>query len=188
VQSGFVDGAPGTRVLTDGSTIDLTQIVNLANCSKTATCSSDELIAVSSARPWGANNPRWRLYAYGSLANVRPGLTDSPYYAVAMAADDASENDREAEKDGDAPCDGEAAVLAGDPPVPSCNPGTGVIALRAEAFGPRGARKVVEMTIARRCTARRSTASSATICADAEGYNIGIGSSGVRILSWREVK
>ena len=35
----------------------------------------------------------------------------------------------------------------GDPPT--CNPGTGVIAMRAEAFGPRGAHKVIELTLAR---------------------------------------
>jgi PilX N-terminal len=193
VQSAFVDGAAGgTRVLADGSTIDLGQIVNLANCSKTAACTSDELTAATRARPWGANNPLWRLYAYGRLANVRPEPTDSPYYVVAMAADDASENDGEAEKDGDTPCGGEEPVLAGDPPAPSCNPGTGVIALRAEAFGPRGARKVVEMTIARRCPALRSTAANAAICGDSEDYSsegsdVGMGPS-VRILSWREVK
>src|SRR5439155_21725553 len=31
----------------------------------------------------------------------------------------------------------------------AANPGAGVLALRAEAFGPRGAQKVIEATIAR---------------------------------------
>jgi hypothetical protein len=33
--------------------------------------------------------------------------------------------------------------------APAINSGTGVLALRAEAFGPRGAHKVIEMTIAK---------------------------------------
>ena len=186
VQSSFVDGAPGgVRSLADGSTIDLFQRQNLANCSSVSVCSEDELNRVTRARPWGANNPRWRLYAYGRLAAFS---VDSPYYVVVMVADDGADNDGDPGKDGSAPCGSAEPIVDGDPPAPGCNPGTGIIELRAEAFGPRGARKAIEMTIARTCTAEGATASKPAICGEAQGYNLRMGQSAIRILSWREVK
>jgi hypothetical protein len=136
-QSAFVDGAPsGTRTLQDGSTIDLTGAINMANCQKVTTCSDADLTdPANKERPWGANNPRWRLYAYAHLKDMLPATDtiNSPYYVVVMVADDPSDNDGDPLKDG---------VTAG-------NPGSGVIAMRAEAFGPRGAHKVLEATLAR---------------------------------------
>ena len=71
LRSSWVDGPPsGSRALADGSTIDLAQAVNLANCGKTAVCTAADLIAVTSDRPWGANNPQWWPYAYGPLRNL----------------------------------------------------------------------------------------------------------------------
>src|SRR6185295_7455772 len=58
---------------------------------------------------------------------------DSAFYVVLMVADDPSEDDGLPLQDG---------LLEG-------NPGQGVIALRAEAFGPRGAHKTIEATISR---------------------------------------
>src|SRR5262245_21500838 len=59
--STFVDGPfGGARTLVDGSTIDLTQVVNLANCDKTTTCTAADMVAVTDQRPWAANNPRWQ--------------------------------------------------------------------------------------------------------------------------------
>ena len=134
-QSAFIDGSPsGTRMLPDGSTIDLTQAINMANCQKVATCSAAEMDAVTAERPWGPNNPRWQLYAYGNLSTMLPTDTiNSPYYAIVLVADDPSENDGDPAKDGSS----------------QANPGSGVLALRAEAFGPRGAHKIVELTVAR---------------------------------------
>ena len=144
-QSAFVDGAPsGLRTLADGATIDLGQLVDLANCGKAARCGDAEMDAVTPKRPWGANNPRWRLYAYGNLGEMLPGRKiDSREYVVVMAADDPSETDGKPTQDG------------------IDTPGAGVLALRAEAFGPRGTRRMIEATIARTPT-------------------------GVRLLSWRE--
>src|SRR5436190_416722 len=66
VVSAFADGAPsGTRRLDDGSMLDLSQVVNIANCEKPAGCTSTDMNAVTDDRPWGANNPRWNLFAYG---------------------------------------------------------------------------------------------------------------------------
>lgn len=108
--SAFVDGPPaGARPLGDGSTIDLTLATQVAN---------------NEPRPWGANNPVWRLFGYGRLGRT---------YVIVWVADDPSEND------GDASIDGGGAA----------NPGAGILALRAEAFSVGGARKVLEATVRR---------------------------------------
>jgi hypothetical protein len=84
------------------------------------------------------------LYAYGNLGDMLPGRRiDSHEYVVVMAADDPSETDGKPLQDG------------------IDTPGAGILALRAEAFGARGTRRMIEATIARTPT-------------------------GVRLLSWRE--
>ena len=147
VQSAFVDGAPsGTRRLPDGSTIDLAEAVNIANCGHAASCSASELVGNATGdRPWAANNPVWRLYAYGPLNDMIPSKTiNSPFYVVLMVADDPSEND------GNPALDGGPPVPPPPPqPPPARNMGSGVLALRAEAFGPRGAHKTIEATVSR---------------------------------------
>src|SRR5450631_3461311 len=139
MQSAFVDGpASGVRTLSDGLPLDLGRVLNTANCQKTTTCSASDLTAVTSDRPWGPNNPLWQLYAYGPLSSLlAAGMVDSNFYVVVMIADDPSETDDDPLHDGVAPT----------------NPGAGVLSLRAEAFGPRGTHKVVEMTVARDATA-----------------------------------
>ena len=48
--------------------------------------------ANTSGRPWGANNPRWKLYAYGNLNDMLPtGTINSPYYVVLFVGDDPSQ-------------------------------------------------------------------------------------------------
>jgi hypothetical protein len=140
VQSAFVDGAPsGTRRLPDGSSLDLAEAVNMANCGHAATCSASELVGNATGdRPWAQNNPVWRLYAYGPLNDMIPARTiNSPFYVVLMVADDPSEND-------------DNPLLDGGPQLSgSKNPGANVLALRAEAFGPRGAHKTIEVTLTR---------------------------------------
>src|SRR4029450_12254891 len=72
-QSAFVDGPPsGVRTLSDGSTIDLTQAINMANCQKVTTCSNAEMDASTAERPWATNNPRWKLYSYANLRDLLP--------------------------------------------------------------------------------------------------------------------
>jgi Tfp pilus assembly protein PilX len=128
VTSAFIDGAAnGTRDLPGGGTLDLAQVVNMANCNKLTTCSTTEMDALTPERRWGANNPRWQLYAYGPLNDVLPTDTvNSPFYVVVLIADDGSETD-------------------GNPAADA----NGVLTLRAEAFGPGNAHKVVEVTLAR---------------------------------------
>ena len=141
--SSFVDGPPsGTRSLIDGSTIDLGQVTNLANCNKPSACSAAELTATTVERPWGVNNPLWALYAYGPLTNMLdPGSARSPFYIVVLVGDDPSEND------GDPTLDG---FTAGVP-----NPGKGIVRVRAEAFGPRSAHSVVEAVVEQSSTELR---------------------------------
>jgi hypothetical protein len=135
VKSSLVDGpVSGTRTLADGTIINLTELLNLANCEKITTCSPSEIAAFTSTRPWGPNNAQWQLFAYGKLNDVLPTNTiNSPYYVVVLVGDDPSENDGDPLHDG----------------VSTTNPGSGVLAMRAEAFGPGGNHKVIELTIAR---------------------------------------
>jgi hypothetical protein len=146
--SSFVDGLPLTvaRTLQDGSTVKLDEVLNRANCQKASECDSADMDDVSRERPWGSNNPRWQPYAYGHLQSILAPTSslDSVFYVVLMVGDDPSEND------GDPARDGSSAD----------NPGSGVLLLRAEAFGPGGAYKHIEATV------RRTEV-------------------GVRILSWR---
>jgi type IV pilus assembly PilX-like protein len=147
--STFVDGSPGgVRTLADGSALDLGQTLNVLNCRKITACSASDLTANTAQRPWGANNPVWRLFACGPLSSLlSPHAIESAYYVIVMIADDPSENDDDPLRDGQGPT----------------NPGTGVLSLRAEAFGPRGARQAIEVTATRP----------------------GMEGSGVRVLSWR---
>ena len=134
-QSSFINGSPGgPRALPDGSTINLTEIANLASCGHTSSCSSSDIATNSPERHWAANNPVWQLYAYGPVSDLLPGGTvSSPIYVVVLIGDDPSETD------GDPLTDGNTAA----------NPGSGVLSLRAEAFGPHGTHRIVEATVAR---------------------------------------
>jgi hypothetical protein len=134
-QSGFVDGSPsGARTLPDGTTVNLTELTNLARCGHRSACSSGEIATNSPERSWGANNPTWQLYAYGPLSELLPtGGIESNFYVAVLVGDDPSETD------GNPLVDGNTAV----------NPGSGVLSLRAEAFGPDGTHRIVEATVAR---------------------------------------
>jgi hypothetical protein len=72
-RSGFVDGAPGgLRALPTDAPVDLTSIVNIANCNTPAPC---------------GGVPRWQLFAYGPLRDLAPpGASDSPFYIVALVS------------------------------------------------------------------------------------------------------
>lgn len=151
--SALVDGPPGgVRTLEDGAAINLTEIQNLANCGAIVGCGDAALNATDAGRPWGLNNPRWQLFAWGRLTDLLGA--PSRFYVVLLVADDPSETDGNALADGDGPE----------------NPGSGMLSLRAEAFGPGGAHGIVELTIAR--------------------VNPDVASSrpeplGVRVVSWR---
>jgi Tfp pilus assembly protein PilX len=134
-QSSFIDGSPGgSRALPDGTTVNLTEIANLARCGHASPCSAGEVATNSPERHWLSNNPVWQLFAYGPVSDLLPnGTVSSPIYVVVMIGDDPSETDGQPLVDGNA----------------ASNPGSGVLALRAEAFGPHGTHRIVEATIAR---------------------------------------
>ncbi len=134
-RSSRVDGGPGgERQIPAGGDVDLTAVAGRLNCGKPAGCSPGEMDAVTAARPWGPNNPRYRLFAYGPLLAGFQVATAGPYVVV-MVADDPMENDGDPARDG-----------AGDG-----NPGRGRLLVRAEAFGPGHAHQVVEAAIFRPC-------------------------------------
>lgn len=135
VVSTFTDGAAGDRALPDGRRMNLVGLTNLANCGQTIGCSPEQMNAVTAERPWGANNPRWRLFAHGPVNSMLPaGLLNSPYYVVVWVGDDPGETDNDPTRD-------DAAGAS--------SPGLGVILLRAEAFGPHGAHKRIEVSVER---------------------------------------
>jgi hypothetical protein len=131
--SSFVDGPPGPRTLPDGTFIDLRTLTSMLNCMKAA-CSEADLIAESEDRPWGHNNPRWQLYAYGLLPAVRPDAAPSRLYAVVWIADDPGETDLD-------------PLIDGGPDEARDNPGRGRLTLRAHAYGPGNTHRALEATV-----------------------------------------
>jgi hypothetical protein len=135
VRSAVADGLPfGARATPAGSSLDLSQVLNLANCRKTSACGDADMDLVTSERPWGRNNPRWQPFAYGPLSSWAPG-TDAtlPYYMVVLVGDDPAETDQDPFHDGEVD-------------------GAATLAVRSEAFGPRGAHRIVELVVARMAT------------------------------------
>lgn len=131
ITSRHVDGSTsGSRTIA-GRTVDLRQLVSILNCGRLTACADGDVIAVTSDRPWGANNPRWRVFGHGPLA--RQAGVPSSVYVVVLVADDPAENDGDALRDGD----------------PALNPGAGRLLARADAFGPAGAHASVEVVLER---------------------------------------
>jgi hypothetical protein len=145
VTSSFMDGATtGERTLPGGGTLDVAQATNMVRCGKLTACDDAALNAITDERPWGANNPRWQLYAAGPIADLLPTVSiNSQMYVMVWIADDPSESDNNSFKDGLA----KVGCPANDP---TCvNLGKGVIAMRAHAYGPGGVQRIVETTLAR---------------------------------------
>ncbi len=143
VTSGFID-ATLTPTLPDGRTINLQSATNMINCNKTSACSDAEMDANDGERQWTKNNPRFRLFAWGPVNDLNPTPTlNSPFYVAVWIADDGAEND-------DNPSlDGGPVSAAWQADGLDKNSGSGVLTLRAEAFGPGGAHRVIETTVAR---------------------------------------
>jgi hypothetical protein len=135
MRSNFVDGHPGgIRRLADGTSVDLDAILNRARCGKVTSCTEAEMDARTLARPWGANNPRWQLYAHDYFDEIHDGgVRPTAFYVVALVGDDGLETDGDPLRD------------AAD----ENSPGAGVTLVRAEAFGPRGTHAVAELTLIR---------------------------------------
>ena len=120
VKSALLDGAStSAKSVPGGNTV-------LLCCS--ATSATGQLQTTSDASgTWGLNNPAWKLFAYAPLKDMLPDLEiDSPSYVAVWIADDPAETD--------------------DDPLADTN---GTLSLHAEAYGPTGAHKVIEVTVAR---------------------------------------
>ncbi len=174
IASAFADGpSSGTRTLGDGSVLALDVVVSLANCQKRTPCSESDMNANIADRPWGARNPRWRLFSHGPL-RAPPGLPQpsQPVYVVSMVADDPRDDDGEAGRDG---------VRSGS----TANPGAGIVLVRAEAYGRRGARRVVQGAVLRRdlaAYARWEARDEATRGAAPSVFPI------LQLLAWQEIR
>jgi hypothetical protein len=157
VTSSFADGAPaGSRTLRDGSSVDLSRLANEATCGRAAACTDAERRAVTADRPWGANNPEWRLFAYGPSSRlVDEAAGTRGWSLVVLVADDQSEQDGDPARD-----------------APAGQPGAGMLVLRAMACGPNGTRQTIDATILR-------------VSATADDGSGIAGQPGVRLLSWR---
>ena len=136
--STFTDGEPsGMRAIPGGGTVDLTAAANQLNCGRTTSCTDAQMDANSKERPWGPNNARWRLYAFGSfedLGNIVHFARPADCYLLVWVADDSRETDQDPLSD-----------AADD------EPGHGVLRLRADAYGPVGTRRTIEAEVARQC-------------------------------------
>ncbi len=135
VRSSFVDGASiGSRPLADGSLIDLSQIVNMANCEAPTPCSAADMDADDGRSAVGAEQSA--LDAVRAWPAVgRPARPDR----LAVLCHPDGRRTTRPKTTTIRRCDGTGGT----------NPGTGVIALRAEAFGVGGTHKAVELTVAR---------------------------------------
>jgi hypothetical protein len=128
VQSSFIDGTTsGAKTLPGGGTIQLT----------TAT---DQLQKnTDNLNLWGANDPKWRLFAWGPMSDMLPDSSiDSPFYVAVWVADDPADAVPDAQ--------GNPGTIPDGNPLADAN---GTLTLHAEAIGPTGTRKVVEVTVAR---------------------------------------
>jgi type IV pilus assembly PilX-like protein len=135
----FSDGPPGPRTMPDGTRVDLNAITDRLNCGHLS-CSAAELTTVNADRPWGINNPTWRLYAHGPLRMLGSSIdVDPPNYVVVWVSDDPLEND------GQPLIDGDETIAP--------NPGRGILQVRAQAHGAGGSQRGIEMTL-RRAAAR----------------------------------
>ena len=135
----FYDGAHGVRPA-GGAAIDLDAETAWLLCGAPS-CAGQSPDAITAARPWGSNNPRWTVYASGTAAALLgPGARAGPGYVVVWVGDDAAENDADPLHDG-----AEPVVEAGSLE----NPGRDAISLRAVAWGARGSRRELEWVVER---------------------------------------
>ena len=156
VRSLVTDGEPGgVRPIPGGGEIDLTVETNQLNCGQASNCTVDEMEASTRDRPWGVNNARWQLYAYGPSGNFVHFAKPAPSYLALWVADDGREGD-------------------GDPFADAVEdaPGHGVVRIRAEAYGPLGARRAIEAELVRSCLT------------GAGPYCV----TGIRVQSWQELR
>ncbi len=129
-KSGFVDGAMSAAKTLPG-------VGHVTLCCGPNSATADLQAATDTANLWGPNNPKWRLFAWGPLTDILPNsVIDSPMYLAVWVADDPA----------DATVDASGNLVPDGNPLVDMN---GTLTLHAEAIGPAGTRKVVEVTVGR---------------------------------------
>jgi len=124
--------------LPDGSRAGLEELTARATCGHPRACADGERVAFTVARPWGPNNPQWRVFGHGRLDRLVPmGGGLPPTVVVVWIADDPAD------------VDGDPLTDSGVGPGGEWRSGGCVLAVRAEAFGPRFAHRAVLATVAR---------------------------------------
>lgn len=118
-KSAFVDGAMTAQKTLPGGG-------RLTLCCATNTATGQLQAETDAANQWGPNNPSWQLFAWAPVNDILPGAIQSPFYVAVWIADDPAEEDDNPAVDGN-----------------------GTLTVHAEAYGPAGTRKIVEITIAR---------------------------------------
>jgi hypothetical protein len=133
VTSSFVDRT--VQGWPDGLARSSAEATSFLRCGKPA-CSPADLDQRTATRPWGANNPRWQLFAHGPLADLvePPAVVPGPYVA-AWVGDDPLDNDGRPDVDGD---------TTGGP-----NPGSGAVSVVVHAYGVSRTRRVIEAAVRR---------------------------------------
>jgi Tfp pilus assembly protein PilX len=137
-RSSVTDGLPsGVRVVPGGDPVNLTEATNMLNCGKATTCTASQMNANSRERPWGVNNARWQLFAYGPMDSFARLERPAPCYLLVWVADDGRELD--------------GKPLEDEPEAQE--PGHGIVRVHAEAYGPAGSRRAIEAELVRVCPA-----------------------------------
>ena len=154
--STLVDGVPGPRTVSPGLVIDLVTLTNQLTCGRLLQCTDAQVRLATRERPWGTNNPRWRPFVHQPLSVGPLPAPMPPIYVAVWLGDDAAETDGDPLTDGAEPD----------------QPGRYMVRARAEAFGPRGGRHVIEAEFARICV----DDGAGEWCAP-----------GIRVQSWRTV-
>jgi hypothetical protein len=121
--STFTDGSPGGVRSAGVVTLDLTMLGATLN-------------AGAAGLPFGGNNPQWTLYLWGRTEALLASFWRG--YVAVWVADDASETDDDARRDGGG----------------VDQRGLGVVRLRAEAFDGTASRRSVEATVERAASGR----------------------------------
>jgi len=136
VQSSFIDGAmTAAKTLPGGGTIQL----DSGSPTDPRTATGQLQSATDTLNLWGANNPRWKLFAWGPMTDMLPDSSiDSSFYVAVWVADDPADAVPDAQ--------GNPGTIPDGNPLADAN---GTLTLHAEAIGPTGTRKVVEVTVAR---------------------------------------
>jgi hypothetical protein len=137
-----LDRGDATVDLPDGTRAGLDDLTARATCGRTGACSDTDRSAIVAARPWGLNNPEWQLFGHGRLDQLVPGGAGlPPAVVVVWVADDPAE------------LDGDPLRDSGVGPSGEWRPGGCVLAVRAEAFGPRFAHRTLVATVSRQAPA-----------------------------------